>query len=101
MSNIAEGFERGGSAEFLQFLSVAKGSAAEVETQLYVAFDQGYVTEEKFRELQTLVRSVVRLLMGFVNYLKTSDIRGQKYKKHHKAEENRKPKTVDRKPNLT
>lgn len=91
MSNIAEGFERGGSAEFLQFLSIAKGSAAEVETQLYVALDQGYVTEQKFRELQALVRSIVRLLMGFMNYLKTSDIRGQKYNKDHKAGKNRKP----------
>src|SRR3990172_8363764 len=45
MSNIAEGFERGGSAEFVQFLAIAKGSASEVEAQLYVAFDQGYINQ--------------------------------------------------------
>jgi len=43
MANIADGFERGGNAEFIQFLSVAKGSAGEVEAQLYVALDQKYI----------------------------------------------------------
>ena len=44
ISNIAEGFERGGDREFIQFLSIAKGSVGEVKAQLYVALDQGYVS---------------------------------------------------------
>lgn len=51
MSNIAEGFERGGSAEFFQFLAIAKGSAGEVEAQLYVALDQGYITKDEFTSI--------------------------------------------------
>jgi four helix bundle protein len=51
LSNIAEGFERGGDQEFLQFLSVAKGSCGEVRAQLYVALDQGYLSAETFETL--------------------------------------------------
>src|SRR5229473_8394597 len=54
LSNIAEGFERSGTGEFVQFLSAAKGSAGEVRAQLYVALDQGYIEAEKFRELSAL-----------------------------------------------
>jgi len=48
MSNIAEGFERGGNKEFLNFLSVAKGSAGEVRVQLYIALDAGFLSEPEF-----------------------------------------------------
>src|ERR1044071_4454425 len=54
MSNIAEGFERGGRKEFLHFLSVAKASAGEVEAQLYVALDQAYITDAQFARLKEL-----------------------------------------------
>ena len=78
LSNIAEGFERGGDKEFLQFLAVAKGSAGELRAQLYVAFDQQYVSVEKFDFLITEVTEVSQLISGFMKYLKESDLRGSK-----------------------
>lgn len=81
MSNIAEGFERGGAGEFIQFLSIAKGSAGELEAQLYVALDQEYISPQEFERLQDLVASTKKLLAGFMNYLRTSEYKGQKYKK--------------------
>jgi len=80
MSNIAEGFERGGKAEFIQFLSIAKGSTGEVEAQLYIAFDQNYINQEEFDALKELADSTKRLIAAFMNYLKQSEIKGQKYK---------------------
>lgn len=80
MSNIAEGFERGGSAEFSQFLAIAKGSAGEVEAQLYVAFDQGYINQEQFDSIRAVASSTKKLIAGFMSYLKKSNLKGQKYK---------------------
>ena len=80
MSNIAEGFERGGSAEFSQFLAIAKGSAGEVEAQLYVAFDQGYINQEQFDSIRSTASSTKKLIAGLMNYLKRSSLKGQKYK---------------------
>jgi four helix bundle protein len=80
LSNIAEGFERGGTGEFIQFLAVAKGSAAEVEAQLYVALDQSYITQAEFDALRELTGSTKRLIAGLMKYLKTSGIKGEKYR---------------------
>ncbi len=80
MSNIAEGFERGGSAEFSQFLAIAKGSAGEVEAQFYVAFDQGYINQEQFDSIRSTASSTKKLIAGLMNYLKRSSLKGQKYK---------------------
>ena len=64
MSNIAEGFERGRSAEFHQFLSVAKASCAEVRAQLYVALDAGYLSTSAFDGLMAQATEVGLILGG-------------------------------------
>jgi four helix bundle protein len=80
LSNIAEGFERSGTGEFIQFLSAAKGSAGEVRAQLYVALDRNYVDVPTFQELNQLASQVSRMISGLMAYLKQSGIRGTKYK---------------------
>ena len=64
MSNIAEGFERGGRREFHQFLSTAKASCAEVRSQLYVALDIGYVDQPRFNRLLKQAEEVGRIIGG-------------------------------------
>jgi four helix bundle protein len=64
MSNIAEGFERGRPAEFHQFLSVAKGSCAEIRSQLYIGLDAGYIDEPEFQKVLGQADEVARLIGG-------------------------------------
>jgi four helix bundle protein len=64
MSNIAEGFERGSSAEFHQFLVIAKASCAEVRSQLYVSLDINYIDQKQFDETMMLSEEVARLVGG-------------------------------------
>ena len=71
MLNIAEGFARKTSREFIQFLVVAHGSAAEVQSALYVAFDQGYLTTAEFDAVYKLVDEVSKMVMAFSRYLGT------------------------------
>lgn len=80
MSNIAEGFERGGNKEFRQFLALAKGSAGEVRSQLYVAFDTGYLGSDDFDNLRRQTVDLSRLLAGFMRYLEASDYKGHKFR---------------------
>ena len=80
MSNIAEGFGRGGGREFIQFLSVARGSASEVCAQLYVALDQRYLTDDEFKELMDHATRVGQVVSGLIRYLQTTKLRGSKFK---------------------
>lgn len=72
MSNIAEGFARRGSKEFVNFLKMAHGSVAEVQSHLYVAFDLDYITKERFQMLYNLAEEVSKMTQAFMTYLKTN-----------------------------
>jgi four helix bundle protein len=62
MSNIAEGFERSSLTEFRQYLSIAKGSCAEVRSLLYAAVDAGHIDEADFRAVMTSAQDTGRLI---------------------------------------
>ena len=95
MSNIAEGFERGGTTEFIQFLAVAKGSAGELQSHLYVALDEGYLSQQEFAKIMAMAASAKRLIAGFMSYLRRSRIKGLKYKEPGPSD---KPQTRNQKP---
>jgi len=69
MSNTAEGFARKSDKEFANFLNIARGSVAEVQSQLYVALDLGYIGEDEFNEVYGLAEETSRLLKNFQRYL--------------------------------
>lgn len=69
MSNIAEGFTRRSDREFVHFLFVAKSSAAEVQSHLYVALDRGHIDENQFSSLSNLAQRCERQLSGLISYL--------------------------------
>ena len=80
ISNIAEGFERGGNAELIQFLYIAKGSCGEVRAQIRIAYDQGYLNSEDHEALEGQCRHVSNMLSKFITRLKRSGFRGEKYR---------------------
>ncbi len=80
MSNIAEGFERGGDKEFLQFLSITKGSCGEVRSQFYAALDENYLTTEQFKDICDRCIEVSRLISGLMTYLRRAELKGSKFK---------------------
>ncbi len=80
MDNIAEGFERDGNNEFILFLAYSKGSAGELRSQLVRTLDRNHITQQQFDALNEQTVEIGRMLSGLISYLKTSDIRGNKFK---------------------
>jgi four helix bundle protein len=71
MANIAEGFIRKSDKEFIQFLFIALSSAAEVQSHLYVALDQGYINEEDFYEIYLQAEKTAKLISSLIKYLRS------------------------------
>ena len=70
MLNIAEGFARKTNREFTQFLFIAHGSVAEVQSALYIALDQGYVARDSFEKLYSSCTEISKILSGLITHLK-------------------------------
>ena len=81
MDNIAEGFGRGGTREFVNFLSYARASNSEVQSQLYRALDRKHLNDKEFKHLQNQLIEINVKVSNLMTYLRKSEIQGVKFRK--------------------
>jgi four helix bundle protein len=100
LSNFAEGFERDGNTEFVQFLAISKGSVGELRAQLIYSLDLGIIEQKTFEKLDLLGESATRLIGGLMSYLSQPHMRGRKFVQRKRAEQlaNSEPRTANREP---
>jgi four helix bundle protein len=72
MANIAEGFSRHGDREFIQFLFIAKSSASELQSHLYVILDQAYMPTKDFDALYAQAERIQKQISNLIKYLRSS-----------------------------
>lgn len=81
MDNIAEGFERNGNKEFVQFLFISKGSLGELRSQIIRSTDRNYLNESETQLFLDKIKSLGSKIWNFISYLQSSDLKGIKYVK--------------------
>ncbi len=100
MHNIAEGLDAGSNPEFIRFLRYAKRSCTEVQSELYVALDRGYVSQEEFESVYELAGFTRGKIAAFMRYLKSSSTKNRQLQTANRKSRtvNREPRTVNRQP---
>jgi len=78
MANIAEGFIRRSNREFTQFLFIATSSAAEVQSHIYIALDQGYIDQKQFDAIYNQANKTAMIISGLIKYLRTKQTKRTK-----------------------